>query len=139
MSSNFDSTELYEEMIDLQHQDELYQYNILDIAETQGMESDSYKDAVAGYDAWRDDYGHDLQNLIELAFDIGEDIMKDGVYLIHEDNMEEYAQDYIYDLYGIGEIPDIIRLNIDWEGVAQYLMYDMSVVTFEGADFYYIC
>lgn len=138
MVLNLDSRELYEEMIDLQKQDELYRCDILDIAETQGMESDSYEDAVANYDAWREDYGHDLQNLTELAFDIGEDVMRDGVYLIHEDNIEDYAQDYIYDLYEIDEIPYIIRLNINWSGVTQDLLHDMSVVTFRGADFYYM-
>ena len=41
-------------------------------------------------------------------------------------DMRNYAEDLLTEVYGLRDIPDIIRDNVDWDGVAQDLEQDHS-------------
>jgi antirestriction protein len=63
-------------------------------------------------------------------------IGQDEDTLISEDTFEDYAQELVEDLGMIPEgLSDLIKTNIDWDGVAKDLRSDYSSVTLDGVDY----
>ena len=59
-----------------------------------------------------------------------------GITLVHEDHIEEYAEEYLKEVFNFGDLPEWIILHIDWEAVAEELFQDWSQVEFEGSTYY---
>lgn len=80
----------------------------------------------------------ELELLLELRDEIGDTTFLDGEAMIRE----SYLTDYFYELcIDIGDVPKelpyYIENNIDWKGVADYLLMDYSEVEIDGVTFYY--
>lgn len=58
-----------------------------------------------------------------------------GETLIHEDYFEEYCQELVEDCYTI-DVPDFIKNNIDWEGIASEMKADYMDSTIQGETYY---
>ena len=83
---------------------------------------------------WKEDNSDDFDHIEEI--DYIEDNVSDfsfGETLIHGDDFTEYCkgmvEDYLYN------VPDFIKYNIDWEGVASDLEVDYSSVTYQGESY----
>ena len=85
---------------------------------------------------WRydnsDDFEH-IEEIDELEEEISEFIY--GETLIPEDDFKEYCEDFVNDCYNLKDVPDFIKYNINWEGVASDLEVDYSNVTYQGESF----
>ena len=83
---------------------------------------------------WRydnsDDFEH-IEEIDELEEEISE--FSFGETLIPEDDFTEYCkgmvEDYLYN------VPDFIKDNINWDGVASDLEVDYSSVTYQGESY----
>lgn len=88
---------------------------------------------------WADEY-NSIREITELREDIdgyaGDDF-EDGIQLILEEDFEEYCEDLVEDCYDLKEVPQFIKDNIDWEGVANDLRDDYSEVEFRGDNYLY--
>ena len=83
---------------------------------------------------WRDDNSNDFEHIEEI--DELEDEISEfsfGETLIPEDDFTEYCKDMVEDyLYNV---PDFIKDNINWDGVASDLEVDYSSVTYQGVSY----
>ena len=79
-----------------------------------------------------DDFDH-IEEIDELEEEISEFIY--GETLIPEDDFKEYCEDFVNDCYNLGDVPDFVKYNINWEGVASDLGVDYSNVTYQGESF----
>lgn len=60
-----------------------------------------------------------------------------GPTLVSESYWEDYAQETVHDFGYISEdLPELIRNNIDWSGIAEDMKVDYTCVTFDGGDWY---
>lgn len=60
-----------------------------------------------------------------------------GPTLISEDHFPDYAEEYVNDCGYISEdLPELIRNNIDFAGIANDMKSDFTCVTFDGSDWY---
>ena len=83
---------------------------------------------------WRDDKVYDFEHIDEIN-ELEDEITEFpfGETLIHEDDFTEYCKDMVEDyLYNV---PDFIKDNINWDGVASDLEVDYSSVTYQGESF----
>ena len=72
-----------------------------------------------------------------LIEELGEEDAEAGLYLIHEDNFEDYAQEFAED---IGAIPKDLNWPaycIDWERAANDLRMDYTSVEYQGVSYLY--
>ena len=60
-----------------------------------------------------------------------------GETLIDEDDFEEYCEDFVNDCYGLRDIPQLIKNNIDWAGIADDMKQDYSEIEYQGNT--YLC
>lgn len=66
------------------------------------------------------------------------DNFDDGVYLIDEDDFQEYCEELVSDIGDLPkDLPSYISNNIDWSGVADDLRQDYSEVEFRGTTYLY--
>lgn len=81
------------------------------------------------------------QELLEELAGYGGDIQYEGkwypAYLIHEGNMEAEIRQIIEDSYDMDSLPDVIKNNIDWDGVKSDCEVDYTEVDFVGETYYY--
>ena len=81
------------------------------------------------------------QALLEELAGNGGDIQHDGkwypAYLIHEGNMEAEIRQIIEASYDMDSLPDVIKNNIDWDGVKSDCEAGYGVVDFGGETYYY--
>ena len=85
---------------------------------------------------WRDDKVYDFEHIDEI--NELEDEISDfsfGETLIPEDDFTEYCKDMVEDCYNLKDVPDFIKDNINWDGVASDLGVDYSNVTYQGESF----
>ena len=83
---------------------------------------------------WRDDKVYDFEHIDEIN-ELEDEISEFsfGETLIPEDDFTEYCKDMVEDyLYNV---PDFIKDNIDWEGVASDLSLDYTNVTYQGKSY----
>lgn len=60
-----------------------------------------------------------------------------GPTLISEDYFPDYAEEFVTDCgYISDDMPEMIRNNIDWSGIAEDMKVDYTCVTFDGSDWY---
>lgn len=60
-----------------------------------------------------------------------------GETLIDEDDFEEYCEDFVNDCYGLRDIPQLIKNNIDWAGIADDMKQDYSEIEYQGNTYLY--
>lgn len=88
---------------------------------------------------WEDsDDGQELKNLESLRDDL-EGYCPDwrhGVTLIRESYFVEYSKNYIIEIYGLNTIPDILKDNINWDGVAEDLQQDFTSGEFDDVTYW---
>ena len=83
---------------------------------------------------WRDDKVYDFEHIDEIN-ELEDEITEFsfGETLIPNDDFTEYCkgmvEDYLYN------VPDFIKYNINWDGVASGLEVDYSSVTYQGESF----
>ena len=85
---------------------------------------------------WRDDKVYDFEHINEIneledettEFPFGET-------LIPEDDFTEYCEDMVEICYNLKDVPDFIKYNINWDGVASDLEVDYSSVTYQGVSY----
>ena len=85
---------------------------------------------------WRDDNSDDFEHIKEI--DELDDKISEfsfGEILILEDDFIEYCEDMVADCYYLTNVPDFIKDNINWEGVASDLGVDYSNVTYQGVSY----
>jgi len=89
---------------------------------------------------WEDEL-KEIEEINDLEDDINSyagDNFDDGVYLIDEDDFEEYCEDLVSDIGDLPkDLPSYISNNIDWSGVADDLRQDYSEVEFRGTTYLY--
>lgn len=60
-----------------------------------------------------------------------------GPTLVSESYWEDYAKETVIDFgYISDDMPEMIRNNIDWSGIAEDMQQDYTCVTFDGNDWY---
>ena len=85
---------------------------------------------------WRDDNSDDFEHIEEI--DELEDEISEfsfGETLIPNDDFTEYCKDMVNDCYNLKDVPDFIKDNINWEGVASDLEVYYSNVTYQGVSY----
>ena len=99
-------------------------------------ELDECPDSSAGFDSNTDlAYLFDLQEAIdEHEFDKVESAIEcdvsltdiDCAYVGYYEDTKEYAEEYVDSMGDLHDVPDYIQNNLDWEGIADDLMEDMT-------------
>ena len=87
---------------------------------------------------WRDDKVYDFEYIDEI--NELEDEITGFIYgetLIPNDDFTEYCKDMVEDCYNLKDVPDFIKYNINWDGVASDLEVDYSSVTYQGKTYLY--
>lgn len=59
-----------------------------------------------------------------------------GETLIHDSYFTRYCEELVAELYDLEDVPDFIRDNIDWEGVADDLKADYTSVELDGETYW---
>ena len=85
---------------------------------------------------WRDDKVYDFEHIDEIN-ELEDEITEFsfGETLIPNDDFTEYCKDMVEDCYNLKDVPDFIKDNINWEGVASDLGVDYSNVTYQGVSY----
>ena len=85
---------------------------------------------------WRDDKVYDFEHINEIN-ELEDEITEFsfGETLIPNDDFTEYCKDMVEDCYNLKDVPDFIKDNINWEGVASDLGVDYSNVTYQGVSY----
>ena len=83
---------------------------------------------------WKEDNSDDFDHIEEIdELENGISDFSFGETLIPNDDFTEYCKDMVEDcLYNV---PDFIKDNINWDGVASDLEVDYSSVTYQGESF----
>lgn len=107
--------------------------------ELDSSEDENKEDLVAALDSATDAYNDIKDELKEL--EIAESEISEfsgGNTLISEQHFEDYCREMLEDCGDIPKgLPDYIKNNIDWSGVASDLKHDYSEITLQGNTFYY--
>ena len=85
---------------------------------------------------WRDDNSNDFEHIEEID-ELEEEISEFsfGETLIPEDDFTKCCEELIGDCYDLTHVPDFIKNNIDWEGVASGISVDYTNVTYQGVSY----
>ena len=85
---------------------------------------------------WRDDKVYDFEHIDEIN-ELEDEITEFpfGETLIPNDDFTEYCEDMVNDCYNLKDVPDFIKDNINWDGVASDLEVDYSNVTYQGESY----
>ena len=85
---------------------------------------------------WRDDKVYDFEHIDEIN-ELEDNVLEFpfGETLIHVDDFTEYCEDMVNDCYNLKDVPDFIKDNINWKGVASDLGVDYSSVTYQGESY----
>lgn len=81
------------------------------------------------FDSWNQD--------LELIDEIINELSQDET-LISDDYFDEYAEDFIKEVYDLREVPSIILNNVDWQNVASDLKQDYTEIDIENVTYHYI-
>jgi len=87
--------------------------------------------------SWKDEWLSELDEIEainELENEVGDE-WEYGVTLIEEDDFQEYCEDFVEDCYGLKDVPQLIKNNIDWSGIADDMKQDYSEVEFRGSNY----
>ena len=85
---------------------------------------------------WKEDNSDDFDHIEEI--DYVEDNVSEfsfGETLIPNDDFTEYCKDMVNDCYNLKDVPDFIKDNINWDGVASDLEVDYSNVAYQGVSY----
>ena len=88
-------------------------------------------------ESWKQDWQEEINQITcidEVEDEIGSEF-DFGETLIPEDEFEDYCKDMVEDCYNLKGVPDFIKDNINWEGVASDLEVDYSNVTYQGESY----
>lgn len=85
---------------------------------------------------WRAEI-EEIEEIDNLEDEIGSEF-DFGVFLIDEDDFEEYCEDLVSDIGDLPrDIPSYLYNNIDWSGVADDIKQDYSEVEYQGITYLY--
>jgi hypothetical protein len=85
-------------------------------------------------ESWKDNWFTELEiieTINNLENEVGSEF-SDGVTLIDEDDFEDYCEEFVDDCYGLRDVPQLIRNNINWSGIADDIKQDYTEVNFRG-------
>ena len=87
-------------------------------------------------EGWRDDKVYDFEYIDEIN-ELEDEITNFfyGKALIPNDDFTEYCKDMVENCYNLKDVPDFIKYNINWDGVASDLEVDYSSVTYQGVSY----
>ena len=87
---------------------------------------------------WKEDNSDDFEHIEEIE-EIESKISEffNGETLIPEDDFTEYCRDMVEDCYDLSTVPEFIKDNIDWDGVASDLSVDYSEIEYQGKIYLY--
>lgn len=74
--------------------------------------------------------------LIDEVESYSGDSFEDTHFILEED-FEEYCEDLVNDCYDLRDVPQFVKNNIDWEGVANDLRVDYSSVKYNGDTYWF--
>jgi len=74
--------------------------------------------------------------LIDEVESYSGDSFEDTHFILEED-FEEYCEELVNDCYDLRNLPDFVKYNIDWEGVANDLRVDYSSVEYNGNTYWF--
>lgn len=80
-----------------------------------------------------DSWNQDLELIDEIIKDLSQDET-----LISDSYFDEYAEDFIKEVYDLRECPSIILNNVDWQNVASDLKQDYTEIDIENVTYHYI-
>jgi len=91
-------------------------------------------------ESWKDGWYTELE-VIEAIDNLENEISSSewdyGINLIEEDDFEDYCEEFVDDCYGLRDVPQLIRNNIDWSGIADDMKQDYSEVIYQGNTYLY--
>lgn len=141
-----DTRELLEDLENFQEQildgfNEKFETDLIDFDEIEEYASEhiSEEDFEEFKAYWADEY-NSIREITDLRNDIdgyAGDNFEDGIQLILEEDFKEYCEELVNDCYDLNSLPDFVKYNIDWEGVANELRGDYSEVEFRGDTYLY--
>jgi len=85
-------------------------------------------------ESWKEDWFTELE-VIEAINDLENEVGSEwsyGVTLIEEDDFEDYCEEFVEDCYALNSIPQWIKNNINWSGIADDMKQDYTEVNFRG-------
>jgi Antirestriction protein (ArdA) len=85
-------------------------------------------------ESWKEDWFTELE-VIEAINDLEDELTewRYGVTLIEEADFEDYCQEFVEDCgYISKDMPQLIKNNIDWSGIAEDMKQDYTEVEFRG-------
>ena len=87
---------------------------------------------------WRDDKVYDFEHIDEIN-ELEDEISEFpfGATLIPEDEFEDYCKDLVEDCYDLDNVPEFIKNNINWSGIASDLSVDYSEIKYQGETYLY--
>ena len=145
-----DTRELLEELENLQEQilenfNDRFETELSDYSELESVLEDEdtlhlNNDDREEFDVYWSDEFNSIREITEIRDDIegyAEDNFEDGIHLILEGDFEEYCQELVEDCYDLRDVPQFIKDNINWVGVAEDLRIDYSEVEFRGDTYLY--
>lgn len=142
--NTLDTRDLIEERNDLKQQ---ILDSFLETFEHYEEMTESFEDVLFEEEeiqSWKEGFEDELKEIEEidtLEDEINSyagDNFDDGVYLIDEDDFEEYCEDYLEGCGYFGnDFPQWIKNNIDWSGIAEDMKQDYSGVEFRGTTYLY--
>jgi hypothetical protein len=85
-----------------------------------------------------DDEYTTINEINTLEDEISSSEFDDGLFLVDEDNFEEYCKDFLEDCGYFGnDFPQWIKNNIDWNGITDDMKQDYQEVEFRGTTYLY--
>ena len=83
-----------------------------------------------------DEDQEELSKAEALIEELGDEA-ESGIYLIHENNFEDYAREFAEDIGAIDSDSTWPATCIDWERAADELRMDYSEIEYDGETYYY--
>ena len=87
---------------------------------------------------WREENDNDFDHIEEIDY-VEDNVLEFsfGETLIPNNDFTEYCKDMVEDCYNLKDVPDFIKFNVNWEGVASDLGVDYSEIKYQGETYLY--
>ena len=87
---------------------------------------------------WREENDNDFDHIEEIDY-VEDNVLEFsfGETLIPNNDFTEYCKDMVEDCYNLKDVPDFIKFNVNWEGVASVLGVDYSEIKYQGETYLY--
>ena len=87
---------------------------------------------------WREENDNDFDHIEEIDY-VEDNVLEFsfGETLIPNNDFTEYCKDMVEVCYNLKDVPDFIKFNVNWEGVASVLGVDYSEIKYQGETYLY--